>query len=86
MLYHPIGGAIGHALARLFGSDPKSEMDADLLRMKTFIEKGYTPHDAANPLPPDAVSPLPEGYRTTVRRSQMGAETTGQQSHLAGGP
>jgi uncharacterized membrane protein len=74
MSYHPIGGAIGHALARFFCSDPKSEMDADLLRMKTFIEKGHAPHDAARPLPHDASSPLP-------RR-----ETMGQQANLAGGP
>jgi uncharacterized membrane protein len=75
MSYHPIGGAIGHAVARFFGSDPKSEMDEDLLRMKTFIEKGHMPHDAACPLPRDASSPLPARH-----------ETTGQQAHLAGGP
>jgi uncharacterized membrane protein len=85
MRYHPIGGAIGHALARFFGSDPKSEMDADLLRMKTFIEKGHPPHDAASPLPPDASSPLPDSYQT-VYGSYMSGETTGQHSHLAGGP
>ncbi|MBO0860532.1 MAG: SRPBCC family protein [Chloracidobacterium sp.] len=88
MCYHPIGGAIGHALARLFGSDPKSEMDADLLRMKTFIEKGHLPHDAACPLPPDASSPLPRScYDTASHRSQTRAgETTAQQANLAGGP
>lgn len=47
--YHPIGGALGHILARMAGSDPKSEMDADLVRMKTYIETGHAPHDAANP-------------------------------------
>jgi hypothetical protein len=31
----------------LFGADPKSEMDADLMRMKSFIETGRVPHDAA---------------------------------------
>jgi uncharacterized membrane protein len=75
MSYHPIGGSIGHAVARFFGSDPKSEMDADLLRMKTFIEKGHMPHDAAYPLSRDASSPLPARH-----------ETTGQQANLAGGP
>lgn len=49
--YVPIGGLFGHALARLFGADPKSEMDADLVRMKTLIETGHPPHDAAYPLP-----------------------------------
>ncbi len=45
--YNPPGGAIGHALATLFGSDPKTEMDADMLRMKSMIETGVQPHDAA---------------------------------------
>jgi uncharacterized membrane protein len=47
MSYHPPAGAAGHALAKLFGADPKSEMTADLLRMKSFIETGRQPHDAA---------------------------------------
>jgi hypothetical protein len=33
----------------MFGADPKSEMDADLLRMKSMIETGHAPHDAAKP-------------------------------------
>ena len=45
--YLPPAGALGHALAALFGADPKSEMDADLLRMKTLLETGKPPHDAA---------------------------------------
>ena len=49
--YVPPGGAFGHAVASLFGADPKSEMDADLLRMKSMIETGRPPHDAARPLP-----------------------------------
>jgi uncharacterized membrane protein len=49
--YVPPGGAFGHAVASLFGADPKSEMDADLLRMKSMIETGRPPHDAAQPLP-----------------------------------
>src|ERR1700682_1763093 len=36
--YVPPAGAFGHAVAAMFGADPKSEMDADLLRMKTMIE------------------------------------------------
>jgi hypothetical protein len=31
----------------MFGADPRSEMIADLLRMKSFIETGRQPHDAA---------------------------------------
>ena len=43
-------GAIGHAVASLFGADPKTEMDEDLLRMKTLIERARFPHDAAKHL------------------------------------
>jgi len=45
--YNPPGGAIGHALAAVFGSDPNSEIDADLMRLKSMIETGVQPHDAA---------------------------------------
>ena len=47
MCYLPPAGALGHAVARIFGADPKSEMDADLMRMKSMIETGHAPHDAA---------------------------------------
>jgi uncharacterized membrane protein len=47
MSYTPMGGAIGHALARLFGTDPKTELNDDLLRMKVFLETGRRAHDAA---------------------------------------
>lgn len=50
MSYTPPAGAIGHAVASLFGADPKKEMDEDLNRMKTMIETGNPPHDAADPL------------------------------------
>jgi uncharacterized membrane protein len=45
--YNPPGGAAGHAMAWLFGADAKQLMDEDLVRMKTLIETGRTPHDAA---------------------------------------
>jgi uncharacterized membrane protein len=47
--YIPPAGAFGHAVATIFGADPKSEMDTDLLRMKSMIETGHAPHDAAQP-------------------------------------
>lgn len=47
MTYNPVAGAVGHAIARLFGTDPKSQMDDDLLRMKSFLETGKLPRDAA---------------------------------------
>jgi uncharacterized membrane protein len=49
--YVPPAGAFGHAVAAMFGADPKTEMDADLMRMKTMIETGRAPHDAARPAP-----------------------------------
>jgi uncharacterized membrane protein len=45
--YSPPAGALGHAIAKAFGADPKSEMDEDLMRMKEVIESGSGPHDAA---------------------------------------
>ncbi|HEY8504756.1 MAG TPA: SRPBCC family protein, partial [Gemmataceae bacterium] len=45
--YTPPAGLFGHAAAALLGADPKRLMDDDLMRMKTFIETGHPPHDAA---------------------------------------
>ncbi|MEO7741356.1 MAG: SRPBCC family protein [Usitatibacter sp.] len=44
--YAPPGGVIGHAVAKAFGVDPKSEMDEDLLRLKSMIETERVPRDA----------------------------------------
>ena len=35
MSYNPPAGALGHVVAKLFGADPKSEMDEDLMRLKS---------------------------------------------------
>ena len=48
--YNPPGGALGHLVAKMFGADPRSEMDEDLLRLKTALEKGKLPRDAAQPV------------------------------------
>jgi uncharacterized membrane protein len=45
--YNPIVGAVGHAVASLIGRDPKRQMYDDLVRLKTTIEAGVSPHDAA---------------------------------------
>lgn len=47
MSYTPPAGALGHAVARLLGADPKAALNDDLLRMKVFLETGRRPHDAA---------------------------------------
>ncbi|BAU47954.1 cyclase [Sulfurifustis variabilis] len=47
MTYNPVAGAVGHVVARLFGADARSQMNDDLMRMKTFVETGVRAHDAA---------------------------------------
>jgi uncharacterized membrane protein len=47
MTYSPPGGALGHLVAKLSGADPKKELDEDLLRLKSFLESGVPPRDAA---------------------------------------
>jgi uncharacterized membrane protein len=42
MGYSPPAGAVGHAVATLFGVDPKQAMDDDLARFKTLLEEGKT--------------------------------------------
>jgi uncharacterized membrane protein len=48
MSYNPPAGWFGHGIATVFGVDPKTRMDADLARMKTLIETGHAPRDAAD--------------------------------------
>jgi uncharacterized membrane protein len=43
--YNPPGGAIGHAVASLFGADPKRAMDEDMVRLKSLLEEGRTTAD-----------------------------------------
>ncbi|MGH7516625.1 MAG: SRPBCC family protein [Gemmatimonadales bacterium] len=47
MAYNPPAGVIGHAVAASFGRDPRRQMDADLARLKTTVETGRPPRDAA---------------------------------------
>jgi hypothetical protein len=42
MTYKPPAGAIGHAVAALFGSDPKTALDEDMVRVKSLLEEGAT--------------------------------------------
>jgi uncharacterized membrane protein len=39
MTYAPPAGALGHALAKLMGADPKHQLDRDLAVMKAFVER-----------------------------------------------
>ncbi|MDB5927497.1 MAG: hypothetical protein JWN13_6433 [Betaproteobacteria bacterium] len=47
MSYTPPAGVLGHAVAKLFGADPKTELDEDMLRLKSRLESGKPPRDAA---------------------------------------
>jgi len=38
--YRPPAGVLGHLIASLFGSDPKQEMDSDMVRLKSLFEIG----------------------------------------------
>lgn len=40
--YTPPAGALGHAVATLFGKNPKQAMDEDLVRLKSLFEEGET--------------------------------------------
>lgn len=42
MSYRPPADALGHTVAKVFGRDPKRQIDADLMRFKSFIETGKT--------------------------------------------
>jgi uncharacterized membrane protein len=52
--YRPPAGAFGHAVAAMFGADPKSEMDGDLLRMKTIIEGARAARVPARAIPKES--------------------------------
>ncbi len=40
--YNPVGGVVSHALASLFGANPKHALDEDFVRLKSFLEEGKT--------------------------------------------
>jgi uncharacterized membrane protein len=42
MFYKPPAGVLGHYIASLFGADPKSELDDDMVRLKSLLELGKT--------------------------------------------
>lgn len=42
MSYCPPAGIFGHTVALLFGADPKSEIDDDMVRLKSLLEIGKT--------------------------------------------
>jgi uncharacterized membrane protein len=70
MSYNPPAGALGHAVASLFGTDPKHAMDEDMVRLKSLLEEGKTSADGEEPVRLDQVisgssdtSPTAGGHR-----------------------
>lgn len=45
LCYEPPAGALGHAVASIFGTDPKQAMDEDMVRLKSLLEEGKTRGD-----------------------------------------
>jgi uncharacterized membrane protein len=48
MEYLPPAGELGHAVAQLFGVDPRQAMNDDLLRLKSLLEQGKTSSSTGN--------------------------------------
>jgi uncharacterized membrane protein len=42
LAYVPPAGVIGHAIAEIFGADPKHALDDDMVRLKSLLEHGKT--------------------------------------------
>ncbi|MDB5796687.1 MAG: hypothetical protein JWP36_589 [Paucimonas sp.] len=49
MAYRPPAGTLGKTVAMLMGSDPESQLEDDLVRMREFIERGVPASDAELP-------------------------------------
>lgn len=53
MSYSPPAGVLAHWGATMLGVDPKSQLDDAMVRIKSFLETGKQPHDAAQHVPPE---------------------------------
>lgn len=42
MSYNPPAGSVGHAVAAIFGADPKHALDEDMVRFQSLLERGKT--------------------------------------------
>ena len=45
MTYNPPGGVVGHTVASIFGVDPETALDEDMVRLKSLLEEGKTTAD-----------------------------------------
>jgi uncharacterized membrane protein len=71
MSYIPPGGALGHAVAALFGADPQHAIEEDLFRLKSLLEQGNVAElglsQRASSAPASG-SPWPEPHRAPGTR------------------
>jgi hypothetical protein len=85
MAYTPPAGVAGAAVAALFGKDPKSEIDADLARMKSLLEEGKT-RTTGKKVTRDEVMPVTgRGGRPSTMRSEQGSEARQGSDRETGG-
>jgi len=70
LAYSPPAGAAGHVIAALFGTDPKSAMNDDLVRFKSLLEEGKTRSNGA-PVHLEEVAPSarPARKRSSGRKN-----------------
>jgi len=71
--YEPPAGAIGHGLAALLGADPGRVIAADLGRLRSLLETGVKPLDAAQPGEP---RPAPSEPYELTGADVLGPEST----------
>jgi uncharacterized membrane protein len=64
LCYVPVAGVVGHAVAKVFGSDPKTEMDDDLARFKSHVETSNAALDPPAHLGSVGGDALPPGTQT----------------------
>jgi uncharacterized membrane protein len=57
LYYVPPAGVLGHAVASLFGADPKHALDEDFNRLKTLLEIGRTTGDGGATIPGFSANP-----------------------------
>lgn len=63
--YNPPAGAVGHAVAWLLGKDLKTELDEDLVRLKSLLEYGKTRAASGEAVQRDALANTPAEGKPT---------------------
>lgn len=82
MSYKPPAGALGHAVAALFGADPERALDEDMVRLKSLLEEGKTSahgepvtiEEVSEQTPPEALRSERRAVAPRARPGRKGAE------------